>query len=55
MGTTATGEFMTEIAEPYPSELCNRIANSFLDWHTGIIGDNFWKRLWPESKATMGS
>lgn len=55
MGTTATGEFMTKIAEPYPSQLCNGIANSFLDWHTGIIGDNFWKRLWPESKATMGS
>ena len=55
MGTTATSEFMTKIAQPYPAQLCNLVAKAFLDWHTGIIGENFWKRLWPDSKATTGS
>eukprot|EP00438_Fugacium_kawagutii_P023337 Skav200217 [mRNA] locus=scaffold3745:15519:20956:- [translate_table: standard] len=54
MGVTTSGVFMTKLAEPYPVQLCVNIAHAFLDWHTGIIADNFWKRLWPDSKATMG-
>eukprot|EP00438_Fugacium_kawagutii_P018254 Skav220446 [mRNA] locus=scaffold254:128743:132882:- [translate_table: standard] len=54
MGVTKDGVFMTKLAEPYPMQLCINIAHAFLDWHTGVIADNFWKRLWPDGNATMG-
>eukprot|EP00438_Fugacium_kawagutii_P003575 Skav222552 [mRNA] locus=scaffold2837:288793:289230:- [translate_table: standard] len=49
MGITKDGTFMTKLAEPYPAQLCINIAHAFLNWHTGVIADNFWKRLKPES------
>lgn len=54
MGVTKSGVFMTKLAEPYPVQLYLNIAHAFLDWHTEVIANNFWRRLWPDSKATMG-
>ena len=57
MGVSSNGQFMTKIAEPYPHQLCRVLARAFLDWHTQVIADNFWKRLMPDgtAKQTAGS
>eukprot|EP00438_Fugacium_kawagutii_P032643 Skav206865 [mRNA] locus=scaffold898:55024:69937:- [translate_table: standard] len=54
MGLHPSGQFMTKIAEPYPVKLCTELGHAFLDWHTEVIAENFWKRLKPDGSATMG-
>ena len=40
-GQTSSGEWLTKIAEPYPTRLCNCLAKVFLDTQLQLVARNF--------------
>ena len=44
-GQTSSGEWLTKIAEPYPTGLCNGLAKVFLDAQLQLVAQNFGSHI----------
>lgn len=48
-GRNAQGTWLTQVAEPYPRQLCTLLAQCFYNFEVAQIAESFWKRLHQEA------